>query len=58
LLGLSATDGLEPYLRRVGEAFRTFRQQDSGCVSYGVRLPGGERWFGDPDEYRPGPFLL
>lgn len=45
LLGLSAIDVLEPCLRRVGEVFRAFRRQDSGCVSYGVRLPDGERWF-------------
>ncbi|QNP72530.1 serine/threonine protein kinase [Streptomyces roseirectus] len=38
---------LESYLRGIGEVFRRFGapQQDSGCVSYGVRLPSGERWF-------------
>jgi serine/threonine-protein kinase len=25
--------------------FRVYAEQDSGCVSYGVRLPDGERWF-------------
>lgn len=25
--------------------FRAFRDQDSGCVSYGVRLASGEHWF-------------
>ncbi len=29
----------------MGELFRAFRDQDSGCVSYGVQLPDGERWF-------------
>ncbi|WP_286252976.1 serine/threonine protein kinase [Streptomyces graminofaciens] len=34
------------YLARIGHVFRVFDAQDSGCVSYGVRLPGtGERWF-------------
>jgi len=36
---------VEPYLRTVGEVFRAFRDQDSGCVSYGVLLPDGDRWF-------------
>ncbi|MET7489647.1 serine/threonine protein kinase [Streptomyces sp. NPDC005538] len=36
---------MESYLRAVGEVFRSFRGQDSGCVSYGVQLPDGERWF-------------
>lgn len=45
LLDLSEVDEVEPYLRSVGEVFRAFREQDSGCVSYGVLLPDGERWF-------------
>ncbi|MFM9445413.1 serine/threonine protein kinase [Streptomyces acidiscabies] len=38
---------LESYLSGIGEVFRRFAapEQDSGCTSYGVRLPGGERWF-------------
>jgi serine/threonine-protein kinase len=35
----------EPYLRTVDEVFRAFRDQDSGCVPYGVRLADGEGWF-------------
>lgn len=44
------------YLSRVGEVFTTFDQQDSGNVSYGVRV-GGDRFFvktaGDPDDTAP-----
>ncbi|WP_246101028.1 hypothetical protein [Streptomyces cyaneus] len=29
----------------MGEVLRAFREQESGCVSYGVRLPDGECWF-------------
>ena len=38
---------LESYLSGIGEIFRRFTapEQDSGCTSYGVRLPGGGRWF-------------
>ncbi|WP_329276471.1 serine/threonine protein kinase [Streptomyces sp. NBC_01451] len=36
---------VEPYLRRTGEVFRVFGDQDSGCVGYGVQLPDGESWF-------------
>ncbi|MCF3101641.1 serine/threonine protein kinase [Streptomyces roseoverticillatus] len=36
---------IEAHLDRVGRVFTAFREQDSGCVSYGVRLAGGERWF-------------
>lgn len=36
---------MEPYLGRVGEVFQAFPEQDSGCVSYGVRLLDGARWF-------------
>ena len=45
LLAVAAVPAVEPYLRTVGEVFRSFREQDSGCVSYGVQLPDGERWF-------------
>ncbi|MFD5336035.1 serine/threonine protein kinase [Streptomyces hawaiiensis] len=45
LLGATEVARTEPYLRTVGEVFRAFRDQDSGCVSYGVRLTNGERWF-------------
>ncbi|MFD9119578.1 serine/threonine protein kinase [Streptomyces bottropensis] len=34
------------YLVRIGDVFRVFGRQDSGCRAYGVRLPDrGERWF-------------
>ncbi|MGK5696166.1 serine/threonine protein kinase [Streptomyces sp. URMC 128] len=45
LLGLAGAEEVERYLGSVGEVFRVFRDQDSGCVSYGVRLPDGDRWF-------------
>ncbi|MFH8896006.1 hypothetical protein ACH4HG_06315 [Streptomyces coeruleorubidus] len=45
LLDIAEVPRTEPYLRGVGEVFRSFREQDSGCVSYGVRLADGERWF-------------
>jgi serine/threonine-protein kinase len=45
LLNVTEVPRTEPYLRAVGEVFRAFRDQDSGCVSYGVRLADGERWF-------------
>lgn len=45
LLDVTAIPRVEPYLRDVGEVFRVFGEQDSGCVSYGVRLPDGERLF-------------
>ncbi len=45
LLAVDEIPAIEPYLRTVGEVFRSFREQDSGCVSYGVQLPDGERWF-------------
>jgi serine/threonine-protein kinase len=45
LVAVSAIDEeIEPYLARWGRIFKTFRQQDSGCVSYGVVLDG-RRWF-------------
>jgi serine/threonine protein kinase len=36
--------GIEDYLASSGEVFRAFRAQDSGCVSYGVRVQG-RAWF-------------
>ncbi|MEU5395937.1 serine/threonine protein kinase [Streptomyces tibetensis] len=45
LLAVTEIARTEPYLRAVGEVFRAFRDQDSGCVAYGVRLADGERWF-------------
>lgn len=45
LLGVDEVPAVEPYLGRVGEVFQAFREQDSGCVSYGVRLLDGGRWF-------------
>ncbi|SEC16607.1 serine/threonine protein kinase [Streptomyces sp. 2314.4] len=44
LLDTETVDALEPYLEDVGTVFHAFREQDSGCVSYGVAV-GGERWF-------------
>jgi hypothetical protein len=37
LLDIAEVPRTEPYLRTVGEVFRAFRDQDSGCVSYGGR---------------------
>lgn len=45
LLGVDEVPAVETYLGRVGEVFTVFREQDSGCVSYGVRLLDGARWF-------------
>ncbi|MEU6144244.1 serine/threonine protein kinase [Streptomyces sp. NPDC047081] len=45
LLAVDELPAVEARLRTVGEVFRSFREQDSGCVSYGVQLPDGERWF-------------
>jgi serine/threonine-protein kinase len=45
LLDVAEVLAVEPYLREVGEVFRAHREQDSGCVSYGVQLPDGRRWF-------------
>ncbi|MEU0072501.1 serine/threonine protein kinase [Streptomyces sp. NPDC006332] len=45
LLDIDEVPELEPHLRDVGEVFRAFRTQDSGCVSYGVQLPDGTRCF-------------
>ena len=35
---------IESYLDQLGEVFRVFRDQDSGCTSYGL-LVAGRRWF-------------
>lgn len=47
LLGVDRIEGpVAAYLDGAGEVFRVFGKQDSGCESYGVRLPDtGERWF-------------
>lgn len=45
LLAIDDVPDLEPYLGRVGEVFTAFREGNSGCVSYGVRLADGKRWF-------------
>lgn len=47
LLGIDRVEGpLAAYLARIGDVFRVFEKQDSGCVAYGVRLPDrDERWF-------------
>ncbi|MGW2602269.1 serine/threonine protein kinase [Streptomyces klenkii] len=47
LLDFSRTSSVsvEARLDRIGRIFAAFRSQDSGCVSYGVRLADGERWF-------------
>jgi serine/threonine-protein kinase len=44
LLDLAQTPNARTLLQATGEVFRVFDQQDSGCVSYGVRI-GSERWF-------------
>ncbi|GIG61061.1 hypothetical protein Lfu02_54330 [Longispora fulva] len=44
LLDIAAVDAVEPYLDRVGEVFRTFDRQGSGCVAYGVEVDA-RRWF-------------
>ncbi|MGY0235473.1 serine/threonine protein kinase [Longispora urticae] len=44
LLDIAAVDAVAPYLHRVGEVFRTFDQQGSGCVAYGVEVDA-RRWF-------------
>ncbi|MCU7821273.1 serine/threonine protein kinase [Kitasatospora sp. DSM 101779] len=45
LLALREVADLESCLGRLGTVFAAFRAQDSGCHSYGVELPSGERWF-------------
>ncbi|UUU33716.1 serine/threonine protein kinase [Streptomyces sp. CA-210063] len=49
LLGVDRIEGpLRAYLSRIGDVFRVFEKQDSGCLAYGVRLGGDggdERWF-------------
>src|SRR5262245_53219006 len=45
LFRVQQIDGdVEPFLNAVGEVFRAFREQDSGCVSFGVQQ-GGRRYF-------------
>ncbi|MFI9027713.1 serine/threonine protein kinase [Streptomyces sp. NPDC053560] len=44
LLGTHEVPALEPLLARVGEVFAAGPVHDSGCRTYGVRLPDGERW--------------
>lgn len=44
LLDVDFVELLEPYLEGVGHVFQVFREQDSGCVSYGVAV-GSEQWF-------------
>ncbi|MBE1445728.1 hypothetical protein [Paenibacillus sp. OAS669] len=36
---------IENLLTECSEIFKVFNKQDSGCVSYGVRLPSEERLF-------------
>lgn len=42
--GLTHVPALQPHLAQAGRVFRTFAEQDSGCVSYGVAA-AGRRWF-------------
>jgi len=42
--GRKLTTDIESYLNEIGEVFQAFRDQDSGCVSFGV-LAQGRRWF-------------
>lgn len=44
LLDLETTASARTLVDEVGEVFRVFDQQDSGCVSFGVRV-GRQRWF-------------
>lgn len=44
LLNAESVDALETYLEEVGTVFRAYREQDSGCVSYGVAV-GDKQWF-------------
>ncbi|MFD5070199.1 serine/threonine protein kinase [Streptomyces sp. NPDC087866] len=44
LLDVAHVADLDTYLADIGTLFRTFADQDSGCVSYGV-LSAGQRWF-------------
>ncbi|MBD9723167.1 serine/threonine protein kinase [Streptomyces caniscabiei] len=47
LLGVDGVEGaIGDYLARIGDVFRVFGKQDSGCMAYGVHLPDREeRWF-------------
>ncbi|HEX3003799.1 MAG TPA: hypothetical protein VHO27_06290, partial [Angustibacter sp.] len=44
LLGPETIPSARALVSEVGEVFRVFDRQDSGCVSYGVRV-GAQRWF-------------
>ncbi|MGW6881893.1 serine/threonine protein kinase [Streptomyces goshikiensis] len=44
LLDVAHVTAFDAYLADVGTVFRTFADQDSGCVSYGV-LIDGRKWF-------------
>ncbi|MFG2998796.1 serine/threonine protein kinase [Streptomyces sp. NPDC048340] len=44
LLDVANVPAFDSYVADVGSIFRTFADQDSGCVSYGV-LIDGQRWF-------------
>ncbi|MGW6984425.1 serine/threonine protein kinase [Streptomyces sp. NPDC054932] len=44
ILNVNRVPALEPYLARTGSIFRTFTDQDSGCISYGL-MAAGQRWF-------------
>ncbi|MFI8105313.1 serine/threonine protein kinase [Streptomyces sp. NPDC086023] len=44
LLDVAHVATLDAYVAGIGTIFRTFADQDSGCVSYGV-LVDGRRWF-------------
>jgi serine/threonine-protein kinase len=37
-------EGMSAFLQRIGTVFKVFDKQDSGCVSYGVRIEG-TKWF-------------
>ncbi|MFB6530134.1 serine/threonine protein kinase [Streptomyces sp. NPDC056399] len=41
ILGTQHVDDLEPFLQSVGDVFTVFPDQDSGCVSYGLRTAAG-----------------
>ncbi|MEU9026796.1 serine/threonine-protein kinase [Streptomyces sp. NPDC048383] len=44
IFNVTHVPALEPYLVRTGSIFRTFADQDSGCISYGL-MAAGQRWF-------------
>lgn len=53
LLDIASAQPVEPYLRQIGEVFRVFDRQDSGCVGYGVAV-AGQRWFVKTATTAPG----